>query len=172
MNHPRRPTLPPVERPNGGDIILRPISTSWLAIAGLCVIGLASVVVASASAPLTAGVLGTRHIALEATLTQILLAGTLCGALALALLARSRLAFGITLGIGLASMAWWVVLAASRDPAALHRLTVLVAAAGMLIVAGLGLDVGAYWARSDGGDADRAGLNPPRGADHGWRRPR
>lgn len=172
MNHPRPPTLPLREDPKRGDVILRPISTSWLAIAGLCVIGLASIVVASASAPITAGVLATRPIGLEATLTQVILAGTLCTALAAALVARSRAAFVITLAIGAATIAWWLVLVTDGDPAAFHRITVLMAAAGLLIVTGLGLDARCYWAEPEAEAGEPTALNPPRGADHGWRRPR
>lgn len=126
---------------------------------------------ASSAAPLAANVLVRWAIDVEAVLTQILLVGVVGASLAVGLLARSRIAYGLTLAIGLAAVAWWVDLSLARDPVALHRLAVLVGASGLLVVAGLVLDRAAFW-QPHGGSDDDAPVNPRRAADRAWRPPR
>jgi hypothetical protein len=156
---------------DGGGATLSRISSTWLAIVGLWTLGLASITVASATAPLAAEILVRWAIDVEAVLTQILLVAVVGAALALGLVARSRVAFGLALGIGLLAVAWWLDLLVSGDPVALHRLAVLIGASGLLVVTGLALDWGAFWQSSPDEPADSSSTSG-RGGDHAWRHPR
>jgi hypothetical protein len=151
--------------------MLSRISATWLAIVGLWTLGLASITVASAAAPLTAEILMRWSIRVEAVLTQILLVLVVCSGIALGLLARSRVAYGLALGIGLLAIAWWLHLLATSDPVAAHRLAVLIGASGLLVSVGLLLDATLFWRDASDGSGpsarmrrrpnDRA-LRPPR----------
>jgi hypothetical protein len=152
--------------------LLTRISITWLAIVGLWTLGLASITVASATAPLAAEILVSWAIDVEAVLTQILLVVVVGAALALGLLARSRIAFGLSLGIGLLAIAWWLDLLAARDPVAMHRLAVLVGASGLLVVTGLLLDWAAFWQRSPDEEAGDDPSVARRPSDRAWRPPR
>lgn len=145
---------------------------TWLAIAGLWTLGLASIAVASSTAPMSAEILANWSLDVEAVLTQILLVVLVGASLALGLLARSRVAFGLAFAIGLAAVAWWLDLLVSKDPVALHRLAVLIGASGLLVITGLLLDLPAFWQRPTGEPSDPASVNPRRAADRAWRPPR
>ena len=108
----------------------------------------------------------------EAVLTQIMLVVLVGASLALGLLARSRVAFGLALAIGLTAVAWWLDLLASSDPVGLHRLAVLIGASGLLVLTGLVLDWTAFWQRRHDETDDPTPVNPPRATDHAWRPPR
>jgi hypothetical protein len=128
--------------------------------------------VASSTAPLSAEILANWSLDVEAVLTQILLVVLVGAFLALGLLARSRVAFGLGFAIGLAAVAWWLDLLVSKDPAALHRLAVLIGASGLLVVTGLLLDLPAFLQRPTGESGDPTSINPRRAADRAWRPPR
>jgi hypothetical protein len=127
--------------------------------------------VASATAPLAAEILVRWAIDVEAVLTQILLVVLVGAALALGLIARSRVAFGLAMGIGVLAVAWWLDLLASGDPVALHRLAVLIGASGLLVVTGLALDWAAFWQSPPEEPADASGVTGA-GGDRAWRHPR
>jgi len=152
--------------------MLSRISATWLAIVGLWTLGLASITVASAAAPLTAEILVRWSIHVEAVLTQILLVLVVCTALALGLLARSRVAYGLALGIGLLAIAWWLHLLVTRDPVAVHRLAVLIGASGLLVSVGLLLDTTAFWQRTSDGPAESTPQTHQRPNDRALRPPR
>jgi hypothetical protein len=139
---------------------------------GLWTLGLASITVASSTAPLSAEILVNWALDIEAVLTQILLVVLVGASLTLGLLARSRVAYGIALGIGLTAAVWWLDLLVSSDPVALHRLAVLIGASGLLVLTGLLLDVSAFWRRPDEEPDDPTPVNPRRAADRAWRPPR
>ena len=139
---------------------------------GLWTLGLASITVASSTAPLAADILVSWALDVEAVLTQILLVVLVGAFLALGLVARSRVAFGLAFGIGLIAVAWWLDLVVSRDPVALHRLAVLIGASGLLVLAGLVLDWTAFWQRSDDETDDPTPINPRRATGRAWRPPR
>lgn len=124
---------------------------------------------ASSTAPLAAEILPSWAIDVEAVLTQILLVLLVGVALALGLADRSRFAYGLTLAIGAAAVGWWLAMLVARDPAAFHRLTVLIGSSGLLVVTGLVLDWPAFWqpARHDESEPAPAG----RTSDRVWRPP-
>jgi hypothetical protein len=128
--------------------------------------------VASSTAPMSAEILANWSLDVEAVLTQILLVVLVGAFLALGLLARSRVAFGLAFAIGLAAVAWWLDLLVSQDPVAVHRLAVLIGASGLLVITGLLLDLPAFWQRPTGEPSDPASVNPRRAADRAWRPPR
>lgn len=156
---------------DGGGATLTRISTTWLAIVGLWTLGIASITVASFTAPLAADILVSWAIDVEAILTQVLLVGIVGVSLALGLLARSRVAFGLVLAIGLTAVAWWLDLLVARDPVAFHRLAVLIGASGLLVLTGLLLDAPAYWKPSSRSRDDPA-PNNSHTTDRAWRPPR
>jgi hypothetical protein len=128
--------------------------------------------VASSTAPLAADILVSWAIDVEAVLTQVLLVALVGASLALGLLARSRVAFGLALAIGLIAVGWWTNLLLARDPVAMHRLAVLIGASGLLVLTGLFLDWTAFWQRPRRGPDEPQPLNPRRAVDRAWRPPR
>lgn len=146
--------------------------TTWLAIVGLWTLGVASITVASSTAPLAAETHVSWAIDVEAVLTQILLVSLVGASLALGLVARSRVAFGLAFAIGLAAVTWWLDLFVARDPVAIHRLAVLIGASGLLVLTGLVLDAGAFWSRPRPDPEEHGSVNPPRAAGRAWRPPR
>lgn len=157
---------------DGNGVILRPTSSIWMALAGLVVLGIASILVATASAPITATILRPGTMALEATLTQIILVVLVCSILGFSLGGGSRVAFVLTLGIGVAAIGWWIVLVTGGHPAAFDRLPVIVAAAGLLVVTGLLLELSAFWSHDAGDPEPDEPVSPRHGADPWWRPPR
>lgn len=125
---------------------------------------------ASSTAPLAAEILPSWAIDVEAVLTQILLVLLVGVALALGLADRSRFAYALTLAIGVAAVGWWLAMLVARDPAAFHRLTVLIGSSGLLVVTGLVLDWAAFCrpSRHDEGQTAKSG----RTSDQAWRPPR
>jgi hypothetical protein len=156
---------------DGGGATLTRISTTWLAIIGLWTLGLASITVATSTAPLAAEILVNWSLDVEAVLTQVLLVLLVGASLALGLLARSRVAFGLVLAIGLTAVAWWLDLLVARDPVAFHRLAVLIGASGLLVLTGLLLDASAFW-KTPGRTSDDPKPMNPRATDRAWRPPR
>ena len=105
-------------------------------------------------------------------LTQFLLVILVGTCLTVGLAARSRVAFGLALAIGLVAVAWWADLFISGDPVAAHRLAVLVGASGLLVLTGLVLDWVAFWRSAGTDDDDETSVNPPHAAGRVWRPPR
>ncbi len=157
---------------DGGGATLTRISTTWLAIVGLWTLGLASITVATFTAPLAADILVSWAIDVEAVLTQVLLVVLVGVSLALGMLARSRVAFVLVLAIGLTAVAWWLDLLIAGDPVAFHRIAVLIGASGLLVLTGLVLDWTAFWQRSDDETDDPMPINPRRATGRAWRPPR
>lgn len=111
----------------------------WMAVAGLGLMGLESVLIAPASAALAESVTGGTWLGLESVLTQILLVSGIVTIMAFGLLRRSWAAYLVVLLIGFVPFAVWVFLLASNDPLALHRTAVRLVAASLFVLAGLGL---------------------------------
>lgn len=141
-----------------------------MVLVGIVVLGIASILVATASAPISA-VVRPGAMEIEATFTQIVLVVLVGSILGLALGGRSRVAYVGTLAIGAAAIGWWLLLVTDGHPAAFDRVPVIVAAAGLLVVTGLLLDGPAFWGSARGSDVDEA-VSPPPGADPWWRPPR
>jgi len=116
----------------------------WLATAGLVMIGLETVLVAPASAALTAATRGGSTLGIESIAVQVLLVGLIVPLLAIGLASRSRLAYVVALVIGLVPAASWAYLFAVGDPAA-RPLTLLLVTPSVLIVVGLLLAWDAFW---------------------------
>ena len=143
-----------------------------MAIIGLWTLGLASITVASSTAPLASRILVRWSLDVEAVLTQFILVILLGSSLSVGLAARSRVAFGLSLAIGVVAVAWWIDLFVSADPVAAHRLAVLVGASGLLVLAGLVLDWAAFWRSPDTDPDDGTPVSPRHAGDRAWRPPR
>ncbi|HEY8170045.1 MAG TPA: hypothetical protein VIH24_02965 [Candidatus Limnocylindria bacterium] len=110
---------------------------TWLAILGLGLVALESVLVAPSSAPIASEVFATHQLGLQSMLTQILLAGGLLIGLAVGLALRSRVAYLLALGIGMVPLGAWMVLLFSSDPVARQPVAIFVVTPPMLVVIGL-----------------------------------
>lgn len=116
-----------------------------MAMFGLGVMGLESVLIAPASALHAATILGRHFLLVQSTITQIALAGALVIALCVGLGHRSRTAFLLAMAVAIAPIAVWLSLMTSGDPMALRPVMVRLAAASLLVLAGLALDLPAFW---------------------------
>ncbi len=124
---------------------------TWLAIVGLGLLALESVLVAPSSAPLAAEVM-PHALGLQSMLTQILLAGVLLIGLSAGLAIRSRVAYVVALVIGLVPLAAWMYLLFSNDPVARQPLAIYVVTPPVLVVIGLIEAWPAFW-ESSGSDS-------------------
>lgn len=122
----------------------------WLAVAGLGLMGLETILVAPASAALAQAITGGTWLGLESVITQSLLVTGIVALLAAGLLRGSRLAWGLALLLGTIPFVAAMYLLASNDPLALHRTTVRVFAASLFVLAGLGL----AWPMAPAGTTD------------------
>lgn len=111
----------------------------WMAVIGLAVMGLESILIAPASASLTSALVDRPFLGLESVLTQVLLVGVGVTVLTIGLLRESRLAFVVALLIGLVPVVGWFSLLAAHDPLTIHHVTVRLAASSLLVLAGIGL---------------------------------
>jgi len=121
---------------------------SWpivMAVAGLALIGLETILIAPRSVTLALERFDRSLWPLEATITQAILVGAVVGALGVALALRSRLAYGIALLAGLIPAAAWLYLVAIDDSTALDRAVVRAAAASMLVLTGLAFALPSFW---------------------------
>lgn len=121
-----------------------------MAIAGLAILGLESIVIAPASAPLAAVIADGSLVGLQQIAIQVLLVVLIVTLLAVELSHRSRLAYAVALVIGLVPVAWWITLFTASNPLALQPLPVRLAAAALLVLGGLGLEWPAFWLRGRG----------------------
>ena len=121
---------------------------SWpivMAVAGLALIGLETILIAPRSVTLALERFDRSLWPLEATITQAILVGAVVGALGLALALRSRLAYGIALLAGLIPASAWLYLVAIDDSSAFDRAVVRAAAASMLVLTGLAFALPSFW---------------------------
>ena len=116
-----------------------------MAMFGLGIMGLESVLIAPASAMHAATILGRHFLIFQSTVTQVLLAGVMVIALCIGLAHRSRAAYLIALVVGVAPIAVWLSLYATADPMALRPVMVRLAAAALVVLAGLALDWSSFW---------------------------
>ena len=120
-------------------------SPTWLAIVGLGLLALESVLVAPSSAPITAEVIEAPHLGIQSMLTQILLAGALLIGLGAGLAIRSRIAYLVALLIGMVPLGVWMYLLFANDPIARQPLTMFVVTPPVLVVIGLVEAWPAFW---------------------------
>lgn len=126
-----------------------------IAMVGLGMLGWIAIVVAPASAPLSAIVFNGWWLSLTSILTQILLVGLCVALLSIGLDVGSRLAHGVAFVIGLVPCAAWVFLLASGHEAALAPRMILVAIPSLLVLTGLTV----AWQRTSRSPRRRAGLS-------------
>jgi len=127
---------------------------SWpivMAVAGLALIGLETILIAPSSVTLALERFDRSLWPLEATITQAILVGAGVAALGVALALRSRLAYGVALLAGLIPAAAWLYLVAIDDPAAFERAVVRAAAASLLVLTGLAFALPSFWLRREPG---------------------
>ena len=121
---------------------------SWpivMAVAGLALIGLETILIAPNSVALALERFDRSLWPLEATITQAILVAAGVAALGVALALRSRLAYVVTLLAGLIPAAAWLYLVAIDDPAAFERAVVRAAAASLLVLTGLAFALPSFW---------------------------
>lgn len=116
-----------------------------MAMFGLGIMGLESVLIAPASAMHAATILGRHFLIFQSTVTQVLLVGVMVIALCIGLAHRSRVAYLIAFVVGVAPIAVWLSLYATADPMALRPVMVRLAAAALVVLAGLALDWSSFW---------------------------
>jgi hypothetical protein len=134
---------------------------SWpivMAVAGLALIGLETILIAPSSVTLALERFDRSLWPLEATITQAILVGAGVAALGVALALRSRLAYVATLLAGLIPAAAWLYLVAIDDPGAFERAVVRAAAASLLVLTGLAFALPSFWLRREPG----RGVDEPR----------
>ena len=116
-----------------------------MAMFGLGIMGLESVLIAPASALHAATILGRQFLLVQSTITQVVLAGALVIGLCVGLAHRSRTAYLLAMAVGIAPIAIWLSLITADDPMALQPVMVRLAAASFVVLAGLALDWSAFW---------------------------
>ena len=116
-----------------------------MAMFGLGIMALESVLIAPASALHAATNLGRHFLLVQSTITQVVLAGALVIGLCIGLAHRSRTAYLLAMAVGIAPIAVWLSLITANDPMALRPVMVRLAAASLVVLAGLALDWSAFW---------------------------
>ena len=127
----------------------RRLQVAWpifMALAGLALIGLETILIDPASAWFALRLFDESFWPIESVITQALLVAACLLVMFLALGYRSRLAFVIALVVGLGPAITWVYLAATQDPAAIDRTVVRLFAASLLVLTGLGFGWSSFWA--------------------------
>jgi hypothetical protein len=119
-----------------------PIRTAMF---GLVMMGLESVLIAPASAMHAATILGRQFLIVQSTITQVLLVGVMVLALCVGLAHRSRIAYVLALATALSVLTVWLGLASAADPMAIRPVIVRLAAASLVVLAGLALEWTAFW---------------------------
>ena len=116
-----------------------------MALAGLSLIGLETILIAPASAWFALRLFDESFWPIESVIVQALLVAACLLAMFLALGNRSRVAYVVALLVGVGPTITWLYLAATGDPAAIDRTVVRVCAASLLILTGLGFAWPSYW---------------------------
>lgn len=116
-----------------------------MAIFGLVMMGLESVLISPASAVHAATILGRHFLIFQSTITQVVLVGVMVLALCIGLAQRSRVAFAVAWMVALVASGVWLALVATADPLAVRPVTVRLAAASLVVLAGLALEWTSFW---------------------------
>lgn len=116
-----------------------------MALTGLALIGLETVLIAPASAWFALRLFDESFWPMESVIVQAVLVSACLLVMFLALASRSRLAYVVTLLVGLGPAITWLYLAATQDPAAIDRTVVRLFAASLLILTGLGFSWPSFW---------------------------
>jgi hypothetical protein len=119
----------------------RRLHIAWpivMALAGLALLGLETVLIAPASAWFALRLFDESFWPIESVIVQAVLVAAGLLVMFLALGSRSRIAYIVALLIGLGPAITWLYLASTQDPAAIDRTVVRLFAASLLILTGLG----------------------------------